>query len=413
MHGQCRFCSADLNHIFVDLGTSPPCESQVTPHSMGNSEAFYPLQVFVCDQCFLVQLPDSLSPTDIFGTGDYPYFSSYSDSWLEHVRKYAEQTTERFGLNSDSSVMEIASNDGYLLQYFHQQGIPVLGIEPASNCAEAAHEKGIESVVEFFGCEVAEKIAIERGKADLLVGNNVLAHVPDINDFVGGMKRLLAHDGVITMEFPHLVKLVAEVQYDTIYHEHYSYLSLLSVETIFAEHGLRVFDVRELPTHGGSLRIYATHTDQNRFPETESLQQLRKTEFDLGLNTLEYYRGFGERVAESKREILDFLIQANQDGKSVVGYGAPGKGNTLLNYCGIRTDMLSYTVDRNPNKQGNFTPGTRIPIFEPSHIMDTQPDYVLILPWNLKTEITHQMKDIAQWGGKFVVPIPRVEVIEP
>ncbi|MEM1068478.1 MAG: class I SAM-dependent methyltransferase, partial [Planctomycetota bacterium] len=267
--------------------------------------------------------------------------------------------------------------------------------------------------VEFFGCEVAEKIAIERGKADLLVGKNVLAHVPDINDFVGGMKRLLAHDGVITMEFPHLVKLVAEVQYDTIYHEHYSYLSLLSVETIFAEHGLRVFDVRELPTHGGSLRIYATHTDQNRFPETESLQQLRKTEFDLGLNTLEYYRGFGERVAESKREILDFLIQANQDGKSVVGYGAPGKGNTLLNYCGIRTDMLSYTVDRNPNKQGNFTPGTRIPIFEPSHIMDTQPDYVLILPWNLKTEITHQMKDIAQWGGKFVVPIPRVEVIEP
>jgi len=402
-----------LEHTFVDLGTSPPCQSQVAPHELGQAETFYPLHVYVCGQCFLVQLPEVLSPVDVFGTGDYPYFSSYSDSWLEHAQRYAEQAVEDLALDGSSKVVEIASNDGYLLQFFQQKGVPVLGIEPAANCAAAAVEKGIETVAQFFGENTARQIASDHGKADLLIGNNVLAHVPDINDFVRGLKQLLAPSGTLTMEFPHLVKLVAEVQYDTIYHEHYSYLSLLAVEAIFAHHGLRIFHVRELATHGGSLRIYATHQENELPPTSERVAALRAQEADAGLNQLDYYRGFGQRVEQSKRDILDFLIQARRAGKRVAGYGAPGKGNTLLNYCGIRTDMLEYTVDRNPHKQGNYTPGCRIPIMAPGHIMETKPDYVLILPWNLKREIIGQLREIDRWGGKFVVPIPCVEVIEP
>jgi SAM-dependent methyltransferase len=385
----------------------------VASEQLDCSEVFYPLHVRVCQQCFLIQLPEIVAPQEIFGQGDYAYFSSYSQSWLDHARRYARETAEQLHLDKQSRVVEVASNDGYLLQYFRELGIPVLGIEPASNCAAAARENGIDTIVQFFGAEVADQVADQYGKADLLIGNNVLAHVPDINGFVQGLKRLLSPKGVITMEFPHLVNLVAQVQYDTIYHEHYSYLSLLAVETIFQHHGLRLFDVRELPTHGGSLRIYATHAEREQPAPSNSLLQLRDREDQLGMKRLEYYEGFGERVARSKRGLLRFLIELREQGKKVAGYGAPGKGNTLLNYCGIRTDLLEYTVDRNPHKHGHYTAGTHVPICDPSRIFETRPDYVLILPWNLKDEIVSQMRMIEDWGGQFVIPIPEVEVIRP
>jgi SAM-dependent methyltransferase len=363
----------------------------------------------VCHRCYLVQLEEYVTPDEIFS--DYAYFSSYSDSWVEHARRYADSMIDRLKLNDRSLVMEIASNDGYLLQHFVRRGISCRGIEPAANVAEAAIAKGVPTTVKFFGRKTAAEVASEFGKPNLLLGNNVLAHVPDINDFVGGMKVLLAEGGVITMEFPHLLKLMEENQFDTIYHEHFSYLSFGTVERIFAHHGLRLFDVEEIPTHGGSLRIHGCHEDDAAHPITPAVNALRKEELDKGLCELATYHAFEARVRETKRKLLRFLIDARQQGKSVVGYGAPGKGNTLLNYCGIRTDFLDYTVDRSPHKQGRYTPGTHIPILAPEKIKETKPNYVLILPWNLQREITEQHKYIKEWGGQFVIPIPTVTVL--
>jgi len=404
----CRFCGAPLETTFVNLGMSPLCESFVRPDQLAEMEPFYPLHAYVCGQCFLVQLQEFVTPGEIFT--EYAYFSSYSTSWVEHARRYAEMMIARFRLGRASKVMEIASNDGYLLQHFVAHGVPVLGIEPAANVAKVAIEKGVSSIVRFFGLQSAADIAAEHGRPDLLLGNNVLAHVPDINDFVGGMKILLAPHGVITMEFPHLARLMAENQFDTIYHEHFSYLSFVTVERIFAHHGITLFDVEELPTHGGSLRIYGRHQENAALAVTGRIRELRQREIDEGFLTQECYRGFDERVKATKRKLLTFLIDARQRGKRVVGYGAPGKGNTLLNYCGIRTDLLHFTVDAHPYKHGKFTPGTRIPILAPEKLRDARPDYVLILPWNLKEEISAQAAYIREWGGRFVVPIPEVTV---
>jgi hypothetical protein len=410
MAATCRFCSTELVHTFVDLGMSPLCQKHVEPENVSKFEPFYPLHVWVCHECFLVQLEEFVPPEEIFGDGEYAYFSSYSDSWLDHARRYAERMSERLSLNHKSLVVELASNDGYLLQYFTRAGVPVLGIEPASNCAKVAIERGVDTLVAFFGRETAARVRRERGAADLLLGNNVLAHVPDLNDFVGGMKVLLAPDGAITMEFPHLLRLVEGNQFDTIYHEHFSYLGFATVQRVFAHHGLELFDVDELPTHGGSLRIYAQHPGAR--PVAPAVGRLLDAERRAGMGSLDFYRSFGERVHATKRHLLEFLIQARSAGKRVVGYGAPGKGNTLLNYCGIRTDFLDYTVDRSPHKQGRFLPGTRIPILAPEKIFETRPDYVLLLPWNLKDEITKQMAGIREWGGRFVVPIPDVQVLD-
>ena len=405
----CRFCGTALRHTFVDLGMSPLCQTHIEPHQLNHMEPFYPLHVWLCHGCFLVQLEEYVSPKDIFT--EYAYFSSYSDSWVAHAKRYVDAVSTRFGLDRSKKIMEIASNDGYLLQHFVQKGIPVLGIEPAANVAKVAVEKGIPTTVKFFGVATAKEIVAEHGHADLLLGNNVLAHVPNINDFVGGMKILLRPGGVITMEFPHLFRLMAENQFDTIYHEHFSYLSFYSVEKVFAAHGLTLFDVEEIPTHGGSLRIYARHAEDSAKPMSERAKQLRERELRDGVTRIETYSSFAERVKETKRAILDFLIRAKRAGKTVVGYGAPGKGNTLLNYCGIRQDFLDYTVDRSPHKQGRYTPGTRLPICDPDKIRQTRPDYVFILPWNLKDEIMSQMAFIRDWGGKFVVPIPEVRVL--
>jgi SAM-dependent methyltransferase len=405
----CRFCGTALRHTFVDLGMSPLCQTHIEPHQLNHMEPFYPLHVWLCHGCFLVQLEEYVSPKDIFT--EYAYFSSYSDSWVAHAKRYVDAVSARFGLDRSKKIMEIASNDGYLLQHFVQKGIPVLGIEPAANVAKVAVEKGIPTTVKFFGVATAKEIVAEYGHADLLLGNNVLAHVPNINDFVGGMKIVLRPGAVITMEFPHLFRLMAENQFDTIYHEHFSYLSFYAVEKVFAAHGLTLFDVEEIPTHGGSLRIYARHADDSAKPMSERAKQLRERELRDGVARIETYSSFAERVKETKRAILDFLIRAKRAGKTVVGYGAPGKGNTLLNYCGIRQDFLDYTVDRSPHKQGRYTPGTRLPICDPDKIRQTRPDYVFILPWNLKDEITSQMAYIRDWGGKFVVPIPEVRVL--
>lgn len=388
---------------------SPLCQTHITPARLHDSEAFYPLHVYVCDRCWLVQLPEVICPSEIFG--EYAYFSSYSTSWVEHARRYAEMMIERFKLDSRSKVIELASNDGYLLQHFIEQGIPALGVEPAANVAEAANAKGVPTQVAFFGRAIAAGIVREHGYADLLLGNNVLAHVPDLNDFVAGMKTLLASAGVITMEFPHLQRLMAGNQFDTIYHEHFSYFSFVAVEKIFARHGLTVFDVEQLPTHGGSLRVYSSHAG-NSTAVGARVNTLRQAEIDDGFLTAERYRGFEQQVKATKRALLSFLIDAKQSGKSVAGYGAPGKGNTLLNYCGIRTDLLDFTVDANPYKQGKYTPGTRIPIFSPEKIREARPDYVLILPWNLSDEIRTAASYIREWGGRFVVPIPTTRVLD-
>ena len=405
---KCRFCGTELRHTFVDLGMSPLCQTHIEPYQLNHMEPFYPLHVWICHKCFLVQLEEYVSPKDIFT--EYAYFSSYSDSWVMHAKRYAEMMKERFGVDASKKVMEIASNDGYLLQHFVKMGVPVLGIEPAANVAKVAVEKGIPTTVQFFGAASATSIAAEYGQADLLLGNNVLAHVPDINDFVGGMKVLLRAGGVITMEFPHLFRLIAENQFDTIYHEHFSYLSFYAVEQIFAAHGLTLFDVEKLPTHGGSLRIYARHSDDASKPVSARAVAQRNEELQNGVDRVDSYTTFGEKVKATKRAILNFLIEAKGAGKSIVGYGAPGKGNTLLNYCGIRTDFLDYTVDRSPYKQGKYTPGTHIPILPPERIRETKPDYVFILPWNLKDEVMVQTGYIREWGGKFVVPIPEVKV---
>jgi hypothetical protein len=404
----CRFCKSELHHTFVDLGMSPLCQSHIESHQLNQMEPFFPLNVYVCEHCFLVQLLEYVSPNQIFT--EYAYFSSYSDTWLQHAKNYTDLMFERFGINDRNFVVELASNDGYLLQYFVQKGIPVLGVEPAANVAKVAIEKGIPTVVKFFGEKLAIEMAAEGKGADLLIGNNVLAQVPDLNDFVKGMKILLNPRGVITMEFPHLMKLIEGNQFDTIYHEHFSYFSFITVKKIFAAHGLNIFDVDELPTHGGSLRIYASHLDDSTKPVGQRVAELKDKEVAAGLTRLDYYFSFGERVKETKRKLLEFLIKVKREGKSVCGYGAPGKGNTLLNYCGIRTDFLDYTVDRNPYKQRKFTPGTHIPIFHPDKIKETKPDYLLILPWNLKDEVMTQMVHIREWGGKFIVPIPQVQI---
>lgn len=407
---RCRFCQHPLTHTFVDLGSSPLCQRHVEPHQLNSMEPFYPLHVWVCEKCWLVQLEEYVSPGEIFS--DYAYFSSFSDTWLAHAKKYTELMRSRFGIGSTSRVVELASNDGYLLQYFKQAGVPVLGVEPADNVALAAIAKGIPTLVKFFGRATAAEILASNGPADLILGNNVLAHVPDINDFVGGMKVLLGPRGVVTMEFPHLMQLVAQNQFDTIYHEHFSYLSFSTVEQVYAAQGLTLFDVEELPTHGGSIRIYARHQADDSKPVGERVARLKETEKNAGMLGLDYYSTFGANVRATKRRILSFLIDARNRGKSVAAYGAPGKGNTLLNYCGIRTDFIDYTVDRNPKKQGNFLPGSRIPIRSPDEIKRTRPDYLFILPWNLKDEIMSQCAYIRDWGGKFVVPIPDVKVFE-
>ncbi|MFI5315534.1 MAG: methyltransferase domain-containing protein [Myxococcota bacterium] len=406
----CRFCRAPLRDTFVDLGMSPLCQRHLRPEQLAEMEPFYPLHVWVCAECFLVQIEEVVPPQEIFGDGSYAYFSSFADSWLRHAAQYVELVTERFGLGAKSLVVEVASNDGYLLQNFVRRGIPVLGIEPASNTAEAALRKGIPTLVRFFGAATARDVVEQHGRASLLLGNNVLAHVPDINDFVSGLAILLAPDGVLTMEFPHLMQLVEQNQFDTIYHEHFSYLSFGTVQRIFAHHGLEMFDVEELPTHGGSLRVYARHAGRELPARTPRVSRLLEVEETRGMRGLGYYSRFGERVRETKWKLLEFLIAAKREGKSIVGYGAPGKGNTLLNYCGVRTDFLDYTVDRSPHKQGGFLPGTHIPIVAPDEIERTKPDYVLILPWNLQDEIMEQMAIIRSWQGKFVIPIPEVRV---
>ena len=405
----CRACYAPLQRSFVDLGMSPLCESYIGPHQLDDPEVFYPLHALVCERCLLVQLKEYVPPADIFS--DYAYFSSYSDSWVQHARRYTEAVVDRFGLSGESLVIEIASNDGYLLQHFMERGIPCRGIEPAANVAQVAVSQGIPTDVRFFGSAVAEELVSQSARPNLIIGNNVLAHVPELNDFIAGMKTLLHTDGVITMEFPHLRQLMAQNQFDTIYHEHFSYLSLKVVEECFARHGLELFDVEELPTHGGSLRIYARHVGAAGEPESDRLIELRRSEQAEGFDQLDTYTGFAVQVNEVKRKLLEFLIDARAAGESVVGYGAPGKGNTLLNYCGIRTDLLDYTVDRSPHKQGLYTPGTHIPIHHPDEIYRTRPRYVLILPWNLADEISYQLAGIREWGGEFVVPIPEVRVL--
>jgi SAM-dependent methyltransferase len=405
----CRFCSAPLEHTFVDLGMSPLCESYVPRERLGAMEPFYPLHVRICEQCLLVQLEEFVAPEDIFT--EYAYFSSYSDSWVAHAREYVDAAVERFGLDADSLVVELASNDGYLLQHVVERGIPALGVEPAANVAAVAQERGIETVVEFFGRDLGARLASEGRPADLIAANNVMAHVPDLNDFVGGMKALLAPEGVVTIEVPHLVRLVDGNQFDTIYHEHFSYFSFLSAARVLSAHGLEVFDVEELATHGGSLRLHAQHRHGGAQSVSGRVEALAEEERELGFGTLEGHAGFAPRVEETKWSLLEFLIAAHREGKTVAGYGAPGKGNTLLNYCGIRTDLLDFTVDRNPYKQGQFLPGTHIPIKDPDALQQARPDFIVILPWNLKEEIANQLSYTREWGARCVVPIPEVEVL--
>jgi SAM-dependent methyltransferase len=407
--GKCRFCGTPLEHTFVDLGVSPESNAYVSKDKLQQMEPFYPLHAFVCEKCFLVQLEEFQTPQDIFS--DYAYFSSYSQSWLDHSKRYVEMMIPRFELNDESLVVEIASNDGYLLQYFAENKVPVLGVEPAANVAEYAIKKGIPTEVAFFGVETAKRLFDKKGPASLILGNNVLAHVPDINDFVEGMHILLADDGIITMEFPHLMRLIEYNQFDTIYHEHFSYLALVSVEKIFEAHGLKLFDVEELPTHGGSLRIFAQQSTGTR-PVSDRLLALRKEEAEFGLDKIETYLDFSKKVEAVKVSLLEFLIKAKKEGKKVAGYGAPAKGNTLLNYCGVGKEFIKFTVDRSPHKQDLYLPGTHIPIYAPDKIIAEKPDYLIILPWNLKNEIMEQMAQIREWGGKFVTPIPEVEVHE-
>jgi len=404
----CRFCGDGLQQTFVDLGMSPLCETYPSAVELNRGETYYPLHVYVCTKCFLVQLGEYESPESIFN--DYPYFSSYSDSWLKHCENYCGAMVERLGLGQKSRVVEVASNDGYLLQYFVQRGVPVLGIEPAANVAKVAIEKGVPTLVSFFGAQLARKLVAEGESADLVLGNNVLAQVPDLNDFVEGLKILLRPKGVLTLEFPHLLRLIERNEFDTIYHEHFSYFSMLTTARILEAHGLCAFDVEELPTHGGSLRVYAHHSEDNTHAIQPNVQRVIAEEERAGLDSVDGYHRFARQVRQTKFALLSFLLTAARGGKSVAGYGAPGKSATLLHYCGIGTDLIEYTVDRSPHKQGRFLPGTHIPIHHPSRISETKPDYVIILPWNLKDEIMTQLQFIREWGGRFVVPIPEVTI---
>lgn len=406
---KCRFCEKELTHTFVDLGMSPVANDYMDEYQTEHMEPFFPLHVYVCSGCFLVQLPNHRTEDEIF-TDNYAYFSSYSSSWLAHSKQYVEMMCKRFDFNSSQLVVELASNDGYLLQYFKEKNVPVLGVEPTKNTAAVAIKKGIPTITKFFGIDTAKDLVKQGKKADLLIGNNVLAHVPDLNDFVAGMKILLKPFGVITMEFPHLLRLMQKNQFDTIYHEHYSYFSLKTVERIFAYHGLTIFDVDELTTHGGSIRIYARHTKNKALKKTKNVSRVKRKENEYGLGRLKTYAAFRKKVAKIKVDFLEFLISAKKENKSVAGYGAPAKGNTFLNFCGMRTDFIQYTVDASPHKQHHYLPGVKIPIFSPQKIYDTKPDYVLILPWNLKKEIMDSMSGIRDWGGKFVTAIPKLKV---
>jgi len=405
----CRFCETPLTDRVVDLGMHPLCESFLPEDQLDQMEPFYPLNVWVCPTCFLVQLNEYVEPEDIFT--EYAYFSSFSTSWLQHAEDYVAMMTDRLGLGADSLVVELASNDGYLLQYFVERDIPCLGIEPAANVAKDAVERGVPTDVSFFGEEKARALSEQGTMADLVLGNNVLAQVPDLNDFVGGMPLILKPEGTVTIEFPHLMKLLDENQFDTIYHEHFCYFSLISVEAIFARHGLTIFDVEELWTHGGSLRIHARHTADDSRPVSNAVLELRAREEAAGYRDVATYTAFEEQVRETKRSLLEMLSELKRQGKTIVGYGAPGKGNTLLNYCGVRTDFLDFTVDRNPYKHGRYLPGTHIPIFPPEKIDEVKPDYILILPWNFKDEILEQMKHAREWGAQFIVPIPVATVV--
>lgn len=407
---KCRFCKTELSDVFIDLVNSPASNSFLSKEQLNEPEVFYPLKVYTCPKCFLVQV-DEYKKSDAIFSSDYVYFSSYSTSWLAHAKKYVEMMVERFSFNSSSQVIEIASNDGYLLQYFHEKKIPVLGIEPTANTAAVAKEKGIDSVIEFFGTELANKLVAKNIKADLLLGNNVLAHVPDIVDFVGGMKIILKDTGVITMEFPHLMQLVDNNQFDTIYHEHFSYLSFHTVKQIFESKGLEIFDVEELPTHGGSLRIYAKHKNDASKTIAENVHLLLKKEEAKGLNGLSYYDNFQQKALKVKLDLTDFLIEQKRADKKVAAYGAAAKGNTLLNFCGIKNDLVEFVTDANPHKQNKFLPASHIPVVNEQFLKDAKPDYVIILPWNLADEITKQLSYIKDWGGKFVVPIPSLQII--
>ncbi len=406
----CRFCKSELKDVFIDLFNSPASNSFLSIEELNEPETFYPLKVYTCANCFLVQV-DEYKKSDAIFDSNYVYFSSYSSSWLAHAKQYTDMMTERFGYNEDSLVIEVASNDGYLLQYFKEKNIPVMGIEPTANTAEVAMGKGIKTVIEFFGTELADRFANDWDvKADLLLGNNVLAHVPDILDFVGGMKIILKDTGVITMEFPHLMQLVDNNQFDTIYHEHFSYLSFYTVKQIFESQGLEMFDVEEISTHGGSLRIYAKHAADNTKTISENVAAVLKKETDKGLDTLAYYDNFQQKALKAKIDLTDFLIQQKRNGKRVAAYGAAAKGNTMLNYCGIKSDLVDFVVDANPHKQNKFLPASHIPVVNEQFLKDAKPDFVLILPWNLKEEIGEQLSYVKEWGGKLVVAIPTIDI---
>lgn len=406
----CRFCGNELSHEFIDLLESPLSNSFLTEKQLNQAESYFPLKLFVCEKCFLVQVDEYKSAKEIFNN-EYIYFSSYSKSWLEHAKKYTEMMLDRFAYDKNSLVVEIASNDGYLLQYFNNKQIPVLGIEPTLNTAKVASDKGIETITEFFGVELAKNLAEQNKLADLLIGNNVLAHVPDINDFVGGLKIGLKPDGIVTMEFPHLVQLIENNQFDTIYHEHFSYLSLTTVKFIFEAHKLKLFDVEQVKTHGGSLRIFAKHSDDNTKPVSSNLLNLLKKEEHIGLKDLNYYMGFQKKAQRAKDELLSFLKEQNDNNKLVVAYGAAAKGNTLLNYCGVKSDVIKFVVDASPYKQGKFLPGSHIPVVNENEIRKSKPDFVIILPWNIKQEIIEQLKYIKEWGGRFVIPISKLGIV--
>lgn len=405
----CRFCGAPLIHSFVNLGNAPLSNAYLEEKQLSQAEKFYPLHAYVCADCFLVQLEQFETPSSIFS--DYAYYSSFSSTWLKHAQQYVDMITKRLNLGADCQVIEIASNDGYLLQYFLDKRIPVLGIEPAANVAKNAITKGIPTLVEFFGHKLSVELSKNNKTADLIIANNVLAHVPDLNDFVAGIEVLLKPEGILTIEVPHLLELIRNNQFDTIYHEHFSYFSVMTIEKILIAHGLKLFDVQKLTTHGGSLRVYACRKEARKFNRQKAVAEVLEAETSYGLRDITTYKAFSKKVKKTKRSILSFLIDAKNSGKSLVGYGAPAKGNTLLNYCGIRNDFLDYTVDLSPHKQGRFLPGSHIPIFSPEKIMETKPDYIFILPWNLKREIMGQMEKIKTWGGKFVIPIPEIELI--
>jgi 2-polyprenyl-3-methyl-5-hydroxy-6-metoxy-1,4-benzoquinol methylase len=406
----CRFCKSKVTHPFIDLVNSPPSNSFLKVDELNLPEVFYPLKVYVCDQCFLVQVDEYKKSDDIFNS-EYVYFSSFSTSWLKHSESYVEMMNKRFNLDATSLAIEIASNDGYLLQYFKNSGVKVLGIEPTANTAAVAEQKGIVSIVDFFGVRLADELVAKGVKADVLLGNNVLAHVPDINDFVGGLKILLSNNGVITMEFPHLLQLIQQNQFDTIYHEHFSYLSLLTVQQIFNKQGLSIFDVEEIPTHGGSLRIFAAHANDLSKVISPSLNEVLNKELTFGLDNLDTYSNFQAKSNQVKNDFLLFLLQAKKENKKVAAYGAAAKGNTLLNYCGIKSDLISFVVDANPAKQNKYLPGIHIPVFNEQYLKNEKPDYVIILPWNIKHEVIEQLKYIKEWGGRFVTAVPKLQIV--